>query len=208
MKIRIPGWVRGQVVPSDLYQYSDRQQQAYTITVNGQPVVKDGGKPEPGVDGYVSLTRKWKRGDVVGIHFDMQPRTVVANAKVLADRGMVAIERGPLVYCAEGVDNQTKVSDAPGSKNNGMNTRHAFLGQQPHIDVVPAYSILNSEGDGQPFSITALRVNNAQEAFTDGNGRLQVRDIQLMLIPYYAWNHRGTGRMDVWFARNLDGLGE
>ena len=208
MKIRIPGWVRGQVVPSDLYQYSDRQQLGYTIAINGQPVTKDGSRPEADADGYVALTRKWKKGDVVSIHFDMQPRTVVANAKVQADRGMVAIERGPLVYCAEGVDNPVKAGDARGSKSNGLNTRHAFLGQQPQIDVVPAYSIVNSEGDGQPFSVTALKVKNAQEAFTDANGRLQTRDLQLTLIPYYAWNHRGTGRMDVWLPRNLDGLGE
>ena len=196
LKIRIPGWVRGLVVPSDLYQYSDSQQLGYTIAVNGQSVTKDGSRPQPDADGYVSLTRKWKKGDVVSIHFDMQPRTVVANARVQADRGMVAIERGPLVYCAEAVD------------NNGLNTRHAFLGQQPQFDIQPAYSITNSEGDGRTFSVTALRVNNAQEAYTAPDGRLQTRDLQLTLIPYYAWNHRGTGRMDVWMARTLDGLGE
>ena len=196
MKIRIPGWVRGQVVPSDLYRYNDEKQLSYTIVLNGQAVTKDGSQPQPDADGYVSLTRRWKRGDVVSIHFDMEPRTVVANDKVQADHGMVAIERGPLVYCAEAVD------------NGALNTRHAFLGQQPQIDVLPAYSITNTEGDGRPFSVTALKVKNAQEAYTEANGRLKTRDLPLTLIPYYAWNHRGTGRMDVWLARTLDGLGE
>ena len=195
MKIRIPGWVRGQVVPSDLYQYGDRQQLGYTIAVNGQSVTKDGSQPEPAADGYVSLTRRWKKGDVVSIHFDMQPRTVIANDKVDADRGRVAIERGPLVYCAEAAD------------NNGLNTHSVFLGQQLVFDVEPDYNIVNSEGDGRPFNVTALTVKNAQ-SLTVADGRLQVCDLQLRLIPYYAWNHRGTGRMDVWFGRTLDGVGK
>jgi len=195
MKIRIPGWVRGQVVPSDLYQYGDRQQLGYTIAINGQSVTKDGSQPEPAADGYVSLTRRWKKGDVVSIHFDMQPRTVIANDKVDADRGRVAIERGPLVYCAEAAD------------NNGLNTHSVFLGQQLVFDVEPDYNIVNSEGDGRPFNVTALTVKNAQN-LTVADGRLRVCDLQLRLIPYYAWNHRGTGRMDVWFGRTLDGVGK
>ena len=85
MKIRIPGWVRNQVVPSNLYQYSDGKRLGYTVKVNGQEV---GAKVTE--DGYYTISRKWKKGDKVQIHFDMEPRTVRANNKVEADRGMVS----------------------------------------------------------------------------------------------------------------------
>lgn len=95
MKIRIPGWVRNQVVPSDLYTYSDGKRLSYTVKVNGEPV-QSGLK-----DGYFCIDRRWKKGDKVAVHFDMEPRTVKANNKVEADRGRIAVERGPIVYCAE-----------------------------------------------------------------------------------------------------------
>ena len=95
MKIRIPGWVRGQVVPSDLYRYSDGKRLGYSVKVNGQPMESEL------QDGYFKIERRWKKGDKVEVHFDMEPRVVKAHAKVEADRGRVAVERGPLVYCAE-----------------------------------------------------------------------------------------------------------
>jgi DUF1680 family protein len=76
MMIRIPGWVRNQVVPSDLYKYDDNVKLGYMISVNGKNV-------EGNIDkGYVKIARDWKKGDVISIHFDMQPRIVVANNKV------------------------------------------------------------------------------------------------------------------------------
>lgn len=101
MKIRIPGWLRGSVVPGDLYEYTDGKRPGYAVTVNGNPVHSD----DITDDGYLTIRRSWKRGDRVDLHFDMEPRTVRANNGVEADLGMVAVERGPLVYCAEWPDN-------------------------------------------------------------------------------------------------------
>ncbi len=195
MKIRIPGWVKGQVVPSDLYRYSNEVQQGYTITLNGQAVMKDGSQPQPGADGYISLTRRWKKGDVVSIHFDMPVRTVVANPRVSDDRGRIAVERGPLVYCAEGADNE------------GINPHHLLLGKvdSGKWTVESGYAIENKEGDGKTFQVTAITAP-AQEASITSDGRLAAKDVTVRLIPYYAWNHRGAGRMDVWLARSLSGL--
>ena len=195
MKIRRPGWVKGQVVPSDLYRYSNEVQQGYTITLNGQAVMKDGSQPQPGADGYISLTRRWKKGDVVSIHFDMPVRTVVANPRVSDDRGRIAVERGPLVYCAEGADNE------------GINPHHLLLGKVDNgkWTVESGYAIENKEGDGKTFQVTAITAP-AQEASITSDGRLAAKDVTVRLIPYYAWNHRGAGRMDVWLARSLSGL--
>ena len=195
MKIRIPGWVKEQVVPSDLYSYSNEAQQDYTITLNGQAVTKDGSQPRPGVDGYISLTRRWKKGDVVSIHFDMPVRTVVANPRVSDDRGRIAVERGPLVYCAEWADNE------------GINPHHLLLGKVDNgrWTVESDYAIENKESNGNTFTVTAIKAP-AQEASVTPDGKLAAKDVSVTLIPYYAWNHRGAGRMDVWLARSLSGL--
>lgn len=111
LKIRVPGWVKGEVVPSNLYTFSDRKQLSYSVKVNGEPVESDLDK------GYFSISRSWKKGDVVEVHFDMEPRTVKANTKVEADRGRVAVERGPVVYCAEWPDNDFSVLSVLRTRN-------------------------------------------------------------------------------------------
>ena len=187
MMIRIPGWVQNKVVPSDLYSFSDDILSNYEVTVNGQPV--DGELQ----NGYLAINRNWKKGDVVRVHFDMPVRTIIANRRVADDRGHIAVERGPLVYCAEWADNK------------GINPHHVLLNRQSKFEVNPAYSIKNTEGDGSNFIVTAINAN-AQEAGLDRDGRLSAKDVKITMIPYYAWNHRGAGRMDVWLARSLSGL--
>jgi len=192
MMIRVPEWVTGAPVPSDLYTYADGKKLGYTITVNGQPVT--GSLKQ----GYCRIERQWKKGDCVRIHFDMEPRVVVANEKVSDDRGLIAIERGPLVYCAEGADNA------------GTDVHHLLMTKQPQFTVVPDMTIDNTEcqiADSQAkhFNVTALKTA-ATEVTLNGNGTLSQRKAELALIPYYAWNHRGVGKMDVWFAYTLHGL--
>ncbi len=187
MMIRIPGWVMNQVVPSKLYSYSDDILSGYEVSVNGEKVE---GELE---NGYLAISRKWKKGDVVRIHFDMPVRTVIASPRVSDDRGRIAVERGPLVYCAEWADNQ------------GINPHHLLLGRQPEFSIEPAYGIQNLEGDGKTFQVTAINAK-AQEASVTQEGKLAAKDVSVKLIPYYAWNHRGAGRMDVWLARSLSGL--
>ena len=92
INVRIPGWARNEPIPTDLYRFAD--------TVNAHAVLKLNGKVIPiKLDkGYAALTRLWKRGDVIELNLPMPVRRVVANTRVLADRGRVAIQRGPLVY--------------------------------------------------------------------------------------------------------------
>lgn len=170
MHLRIPGWVRGSVLPSDLYRYADGQELGYTVTVNGEPVAGELQK------GYLLIDRKWKKGDVVEVHFDMKPRVVKANGKVEADRGRVAVERGPLVYCAEWPDND-------------FNVHNILLNQHPSFQVVERPDLL--------YGIHEI-TTDAQALSYDAAGKLAVRDVKLTLIPYYAWAHRGEGDMEVW----------
>lgn len=170
MKLRIPGWVRGNVLPGDLYSYADNQKPAYQISVNGQTVESDVN------DGYLSIARKWKKGDVVEVHFDMIPRIVKANPKVEADHGRVAVERGPIVYCAEWPDNR-------------FNVHSILLNQHPQFKVTDKPELL--------YGIRQI-TTDAQALSYDKTGKLVTKNVELTLIPYYAWAHRGEGDMEVW----------
>ena len=170
MKLRIPGWVRGNVLPSDLYSYADNQKPAYQVSVNGQTVESDVN------DGYLSIARKWKKGDVVEVHFDMIPRIVKANPKVEADHGRVAVERGPIVYCAEWPDNR-------------FNVHSILLNQHPQFKVTDKPELL--------YGIRQI-TTDAQALSYDKAGKLVTKDVELTLIPYYSWAHRGEGDMEVW----------
>ena len=176
LKIRIPGWVRGQVVPSDLYNYVDGKQLGYSVKVNGEPV------SSTLEDGYFVIDRKWKKGDVVDVHFDMEPRLVKANGKVSADRGRAEIERGPLVYCAEWPDNECDVLSV-------------LLNQEPQYTM----------GEKEICGTTVQTITTDAQTLTfDERGRLNAKDERLVLIPYYAWAHRGNGKMTVWIPIDLN----
>lgn len=175
LKLRIPGWAQGEVVPSELYYFADGKQPDYTIKVNGTDVERVMDK------GYLSISRKWKKGDRVEIAFDMQPRVVKANDKVEADRGRIAIERGPLVYCAECHDNEFKL--------------HSLL-----LPDEPTFNVVN-----KPDMLSGIHLlqTNGQSLFYDADGLLQTKQVEVSLIPYYAWAHRGEGEMAVWLPQNV-----
>ena len=175
MKVRVPGWVRGQVVPSNLYEYTDGKRLGYSFTVNGEKVE---GELQ---NGYFCINRQWKKGDVVRVHFDMEPRTVRANYKVEADRGRISVERGPIVYCAEWPDNNFDVLSI-------------VMNREPKFEVVEQPELL--------YGLNQLKTD-AQVLSYDDNGRLVAEDVKLTLIPYYAWCHRGSGPMAVWLPQEL-----
>lgn len=97
LRVRIPGWAQDAPVPTDLYSFTDKAQ-AYSISVNGSKV------NAKQYDGYATLVRNWKAGDVVEINLPMEVRRVKANDQVEDDRGKLAIERGPIMFCLEGQD--------------------------------------------------------------------------------------------------------
>ncbi|MBR1921013.1 MAG: glycoside hydrolase family 127 protein, partial [Kiritimatiellae bacterium] len=88
-------------VPSDLYeQTAPSSASRVSLAVNGRAV-----EVKVGADGYVDVRRDWKAGDRVALELPMDVKRVKAHDKVEADRGRLAVERGPVVYCAEGIDN-------------------------------------------------------------------------------------------------------
>ena len=186
LKLRIPEWASGQPVPSDLYRYADDVLPTVRCTVNGDIVAVT---TTP--DGYLTISRTWKKGDVVALHFDMPVRTVRANHRVGDDRGRLAVERGPLVYCAEGADNKD------------FSIFNFMMPRQPRFTTAER-TIQGTRG--VTFSVTSIAVDG-QAVDVDKQGLLTTKPVQLTLIPYYAWNHRGPGLMEVWLPQSVSALG-
>ena len=188
LNIRIPGWVKGEVVPSNLYTYADGKRLGYTIKVNGKDVTNGNSNSQLSTlnsqlnNGYFVIDRQWKKGDKVEIHFDMEPRVVRANGHVAADKGRVAIERGPIVYCAEHPDNSCDVLSV-------------LINQEPTFQLGNK-TIMNT-------NVQTL-TTDAQTLTFNSQGKLQAQDERLVLIPYYAWAHRGPGKMTVWIPQDLN----
>lgn len=193
LKIRIPGWVKNRPVPSNLYSYSDNERPQYKVTVNGKDCSAYASLTD---DGYYTITRKWKKGDKVQVHFDMIPRTVRANDKVEQDRGMISVERGPIVYCAEWPD-------------NNFDIMHTLVNQSPVFTegTKNVSDFVSKDVAGKLQTITGQTLTtlttDAQTLAFDKNGRLTTTNERLTLIPYYAWCHRGSGNMKVWLAQDL-----
>lgn len=119
LMIRIPGWARNRPVPGTLYTYADGQNAGWDVAVNGLSV-----NCAP-VNGYCRVARKWKKGDKVTVSLEMKPRTVIADSRVTDLEGQIAVECGPVVYCAEAIDNDginifTEPLDASASFSTGM----------------------------------------------------------------------------------------
>jgi len=169
IKLRVPGWARNRPVPGTLYAYTDTLSRTTTVAVNGKSIAAP-------VDrlGYISLDRIWQNGDVVDIEFPIAPRQVVADARVKEARGRVAIERGPVVYCAEAPDldagNAIELAINPAKPITLVNDRNLFGG------------------------ITALEVEARNLANPNAHAGL------VRLIPYYLWANRGAGTMSVWLS--------
>jgi len=101
LKLRIPSWARNQVLPGDLYHYKTISAAKTTIFINGKPLVY---KED---NGYITITRKWKKGETILLNFPMEVKEVVTNEKVEGNKGKVSLEYGPIVYAIEEIDNPT-----------------------------------------------------------------------------------------------------
>jgi DUF1680 family protein len=173
--VRIPGWARNQPVPGTLYRYLAAAGAEVTLSVNGAPFAYTVAR------GYARIERNWKAGDTVQINMPMPVRKVVASDLVPDDRGMVAFERGPLVYCAEQADNPAGVFNlqVPESTDLQFSFRKNLLGGIGTI--TGSVNALSRAADGNA-------VTRKSQAFS--------------AIPFYAIGNRTTGEMSVWLARD------
>lgn len=167
LNVRIPGWATDSPVPTDLYTFTTKGSTPYSILVNGKPVTPNI------VNGYATITRKWKKGDSVTLDLPMDVRRVQANDNVVDDRGKLAIQRGPVVYCLEGrdqVDNTLFDKYIPREARFTTTFEPSLLG---------GIMILSTTG---------------KKVLPDGS----TVDTPIKAIPYSTWNNRGADLMAVW----------
>lgn len=174
--IRIPGWSQGQAMPSDLYTFASASDKKVTITVNGKP------ENYSVANGYAVLNRKWKKGDVVEVNLPMDVQRITANKKVEDDQGKIALQRGPLIYCAEWPDNNGKVSNIILPKGTSLTPEYK-------ADLLQGVTVLKGE-------VTAIKIDSQNNAVSTVKQNFTA-------IPYYAWAHRGKGEMIVWFPETI-----
>jgi DUF1680 family protein len=175
VNVRIPGWAQNRPVPADLYKYVDRSDEIAVLKVNGSHVGLNMDK------GFAQIRRNWRKGDTIDLVLPMPVRRVVAQAMVKDDTGKVALERGPLVYCAEWPDNGGKVL-------NLVLADDAQLKPEFQADMLKGIVVLK----GKALAVT----KNAHGSIADK------KEQDFLAIPYYAWAHRGPGEMAVWLIRN------
>lgn len=172
VRLRIPGWLQSTPVASDLYAYTTPAEK-YTLKVNGSTV-----KPAEG-DGYATIVRTWKPDDVIELELPMEVRRVKANDQVEDDRGMLAMERGPIVYCLEGIDQPDSV------------VFNKFI---------PADTKIDATFDAKLLKGVMVLSGTAKEVAQDGS----IKDVPFKAVPYSTWNNRGAGQMEVWVADSKD----
>ena len=163
--LRIPGWARNQPVPSDLYHYLDAAGESPTLTVNGTAVAIDLER------GYARIHRTWQPGDQVQLDLPMPVRRVGSHPSLAENQGRVAIERGPILYCAEEADNARGMDDYVLPDDAVLQLTH-------HAELLGGCITLSTE--------VASKESKSQPT---------------TLIPYHLWGHRGLGQMAVWFKR-------
>ena len=172
LNIRMPGWCVGHPVPSTLYEQTEPSPlSSFKVKVNGEPFAFTPKK------GYCSIDRLWKNGDVVEVDMDMPVKRIKADARVAADRGRLAVERGPIVWCAEGVDNGGRARDI----------------------VLPADAVF-SETCVDVCGVRMPALATTGHHATKGISKVAAGpDVAVKLVPYFAWCHREAGEMQTWF---------
>ena len=169
IKLRLPGWLKQHPMGTALYTYLDKAPN-YSVSVNGKELY-------PESHDYITIERRWKQGDVIELNLPMDVRRVVANDNAEDLRGKISLERGPVIYCLEGID-------------------------QPDGTVFNKY-ILNATAVEAQFEqgllggVTVLS-GKAKQVEHDGN----IADTSFRAIPYSVWNNRKPQQMEVWIANS------
>ena len=172
LQLRIPGWARNEAIPGALYTFTGNNEEKYVIRVNGEDY------NATVTDGYATVLRKWKKGDKVELLLPMPVRTVTADSRVKDDNDKYAVQRGPLMFCAEWPDNPDG------------HVLNLVVDEKPEFSAEFIPGLLNG---------TEVIKTKARQAARNPDGSLSMGEVEVItLIPYHLWNNRGKGEMRVW----------
>jgi len=176
--LRIPGWARNEAIPSDLYHFLEPSDEEISLTLNGME------KRARIEEGYLIIDREWEPGDVVKLTLPMPVRSIVAHDSVAEDRDKIAIQRGPIVYCAEGKDRENgQVMNLILDPEEPMSTRF-------ENDLLQGVQVVTA---------TASPARKTLE-----NEIAVFEPTEITLIPYHVWANRGPSEMIVWFPATTE----
>jgi DUF1680 family protein len=164
LRLRLPGWAGNMALDGDLYTFREQLNAEWSLSINGEKTTS------LRKDGYLVIKRDWKSGDEVLLELPMPVRQLEADPGVKADSGMIALQRGPLVFAAEWADNE------------GIDIFSVSLEDDPDIYTAFEGGLL---GGTQTISLQAI--------YGEKKDPLKIK-----MIPYHLWNNRGAGKMRVW----------
>ena len=176
MQIRIPGWATNQAIPNNLYHFSNHSNSMVSININGKSVDYEI------QNGYAILNRVWNKNDVIKVILPMEARRVISDSLLKDNIGKTSLQRGPLMYCAEWIDNEGKTSNIILSKSATISTSF-------NPNILNGVTVLKSQASQIEISSNGLEVKTITKPFT--------------AIPYYAWANRGKGEMTVWIPEKI-----
>lgn len=178
MNLRIPTWTGSQFVPGELYHYIDQAISSGQKKANKWIIKVNGTKTSVElVKGFAKINRKWKKGDKIELYLPMPLQFSKAIDEVAEDRGLVCLTRGPLVYAAEGVDNEDRLPNV-------------FMTDIPKTFNLSTYT------EGVMNGIPKIEIPAGEKT---SNG---IKEIELTFLPYFAWNNRGDGSMLTWLPES------
>jgi DUF1680 family protein len=177
--VRIPGWASENPVPGDLYEFLEKPSTLPVFKINGTEISSEM------ENGYVVLSRSWEPGDKVEVNFPYEIRKIKAHPNIEDDRGKVALQLGPLVYCAEWADYEDPyIFDLFLNENDSLLSFGFSPGKLGGMNVISGEASVLKMGEGPD------------------KGEIYPR--KFTAIPYYAWAHRGKGQMMVWIPVSED----
>lgn len=179
LRIRIPGWLKGQAVPGDLYQFKEIKQVQLPILLNGVSI------PYTEESGYALIEREWKMGDIITFELPMDIKRVTARPELKAANNRVALQRGPLIYCVEGTDNEGKAWNfiLPDNEAIKANFDEKMLGGLMKLQFSAPTVKISADG---------LDVSTSKQNIT--------------AIPYFSWCNRGQTAMQVWLPTKMEDI--
>jgi len=176
LKMRLPGWAKDEPVPGGLYLFDGKSKEVFTLLLNGKPV------PYTEENGYLKIGREWEKGDKIQYSLPMEVRKLVSREEVKANADRIAIQRGPLVYCVEGADNNGKVWNILIPENADFKVIEFKVLDEKVMAVQADMTVMSGSEDGK---------------------NLRSETKKITAIPYYTWANRGQNEMQVWLPTKI-----
>lgn len=176
--VRIPGWADNKPAPGTTYQFTDKSDSTVSLTLNGKLV------KYTLENGYAVISHKWKKGDAIYLNIPMPVRMVKTTDSIAANRNKIAIQRGPLIYCVEQLNNRTKQSFIIPEQVT-FNTSFEKNLLNGVVTITASVPVLRPSADGK---------------------NIQIEQEEITAIPYYSWANRGDSQMDVWLPVKINSI--